>query len=384
MMLFEFEESADLERVLLHEPWSYDKSLVAFRRIEEEDEPETIAFDRATFWIQIHNLPVLALKKEIALAIGKSAGTVVRASEIDEEVGGGRMMRVRVQVDISKPLCWGRKLGMANGGERWVSFRYERLPNFCYWCGLLTHGEKDCKFWLKNQETLSREDRGYGTWLRAEMDRPFRKMEVTVPGRARPPPTSDGATTEPKKAAPPPTTAEAPQRNDESGDMECEDFPEFPKQGELFSASQHTTFEEHLRIIGMEIGFGPAHPTDLQVFAGPPTFQAHVNNELTPCMIPKDPLRPTNAVSNAQPLRELTNLSPLSNLPRKHGTETWKKKAQAQGSNSGQAPLITLEKRSWDENQDPCGDDDRLGKIARTLQQEFILVAAVSQPRREQ
>ena len=104
----------------------------------------------------------------------------MRASETDEEVGGGRMMRVRVQVDISKPLCRGRKLGLANGEEKWVSFRYERLPNFCYWCGLLTHGEKDCEVWLENQETLSREARGYGPWLRADIEGPFRKMEVTV------------------------------------------------------------------------------------------------------------------------------------------------------------------------------------------------------------
>lgn len=54
LMMFEFEEQADLERILLHEPWSYDKSLVAFRKIVEEEEPKTIAFDRATFWLQIH------------------------------------------------------------------------------------------------------------------------------------------------------------------------------------------------------------------------------------------------------------------------------------------------------------------------------------------
>jgi hypothetical protein len=36
IILFEFEEKADLERVLLLEPWSYDKYLVAFRRLEED------------------------------------------------------------------------------------------------------------------------------------------------------------------------------------------------------------------------------------------------------------------------------------------------------------------------------------------------------------
>ena len=29
------------------------------------------------------------------------------------------------------------------GRDRWVSFKYERLPNFRYWCGLLSHDVKD-------------------------------------------------------------------------------------------------------------------------------------------------------------------------------------------------------------------------------------------------
>uniref|UniRef100_A0A2N9IZ60 Reverse transcriptase domain-containing protein n=1 Tax=Fagus sylvatica TaxID=28930 RepID=A0A2N9IZ60_FAGSY len=70
-------------------------------------------------------------------------------------------MRIRVVVDITKPLCRGRKIGLNKGSEGWFSFKHERLPNFCYWCGLLTHEEKDCNYWLKNQEVLSREEQGY-------------------------------------------------------------------------------------------------------------------------------------------------------------------------------------------------------------------------------
>lgn len=51
VILFEFEEKADVERVLLLEPWSYDKNLVAFCRLEEDMEIESLAFEHAVFWV---------------------------------------------------------------------------------------------------------------------------------------------------------------------------------------------------------------------------------------------------------------------------------------------------------------------------------------------
>ncbi len=81
-------------------------------------------------------------------ALGRGIREVMKTTETDEEMGGGRVIRIRVKVDITKPLCRGRKIGLANGREGWATFKYEQLPNFCYWCGLLTHGEKDCALWL--------------------------------------------------------------------------------------------------------------------------------------------------------------------------------------------------------------------------------------------
>jgi hypothetical protein len=63
ILLFEFEDGADMERVLFSEPWSYDKYLVAFRKVVEDVEIENVVFDQVAFWVQIHNLPVLSLKK---------------------------------------------------------------------------------------------------------------------------------------------------------------------------------------------------------------------------------------------------------------------------------------------------------------------------------
>ena len=62
----------------------------------------------------------------------------INASTDDSELEGDNFMRVRVSVDITQPLCKGRVISLNNDKELWVSFKYARLPNLCYWCGCLT------------------------------------------------------------------------------------------------------------------------------------------------------------------------------------------------------------------------------------------------------
>ena len=81
---------------------------------------------------------------EIAIEISESIGEVVIPQD-DSEMGGGTFMQVRVLVDISCLLCRGRKVNFEDDLEGWVSFPYERLPNICFWCRMLSHDDKECE-----------------------------------------------------------------------------------------------------------------------------------------------------------------------------------------------------------------------------------------------
>ena len=39
-------------------------------------------------------------------------------------------MRIRVRLDVTKPLCRGRKAKLEKGQETLISFKYERSPIF--------------------------------------------------------------------------------------------------------------------------------------------------------------------------------------------------------------------------------------------------------------
>ena len=66
----------------------------------------------------------------------------------------GKCIRVRGKIDITKPLCHGRFMKFGGSNWCWVSFRYERLPIFCYWCRKLNHDEKDCRIWIRSNRSL--------------------------------------------------------------------------------------------------------------------------------------------------------------------------------------------------------------------------------------
>jgi hypothetical protein len=132
MVVFIFKNESNLERVVQLELWSYDKHLVSFQRVEADTSITKMECRWCSFWVQIHNLPVCRMNHEYASALGKVVGIVEQVAEDEEERGREGCMRIRVKIDISKPLYRGRKATLAGSKEIWISFKYERLPNFCY------------------------------------------------------------------------------------------------------------------------------------------------------------------------------------------------------------------------------------------------------------
>ena len=169
------------EKVLMNEPWSFDKHLVLFKRYVSGLPIRQIHFTSIPFWLQFHGLPIDQLTDENAVMIGNTVGNVIH-SQVKEELIGGDFLRIRVNVETTKPLCRGRKVLLETGKEIWVSFKYEKIPNFCYWCGFVSHDDKDCNRWLASKGTLDITKQEYGAWLRAPPFNLGKKTVVSVMG----------------------------------------------------------------------------------------------------------------------------------------------------------------------------------------------------------
>lgn len=110
MVLFEFTDKADAERVLMGEPWSYDKHLVSLQWLEQSVTVKELEFNRTLFWGQLHDLPIGDMNPRTACEIGGIIGEVQSGMKEWGTQDGSSFMRITVLVDTLKPLCRGRKI----------------------------------------------------------------------------------------------------------------------------------------------------------------------------------------------------------------------------------------------------------------------------------
>ncbi|XP_059631012.1 uncharacterized protein LOC132273921 [Cornus florida] len=154
-------------RVVLGGPWHFDKHLVVMRAWTDDDSCiifNDSHFTRTPFWIQVLDLPIKFLNEAAAEKIAGEVGKCLKVQIRDKgsEEGGGRMLRLRIELDITKPLRRGIHL-LDSEHIFWAPFRYEKLGSFCYICGCVGHTQWSCP--------QSSEIGGfyqYGPWLRAQ------------------------------------------------------------------------------------------------------------------------------------------------------------------------------------------------------------------------
>jgi hypothetical protein len=177
-----FQDEADLERVIANGPWSYDKYFIIFQRTKEETQISALTFDTIDLWVQIHGLLPRHLNAGTSKQIGTTLSKVIPTVDSEDEASWGDFVRVHVSVNNSRPLCRGRKVGLGSGKEVLISFQYEKLANFCYRCGLVTHSDKDCSIWLRSKGSLNSDQQQFRAWMRAQVRAPHRRKTVSVEG----------------------------------------------------------------------------------------------------------------------------------------------------------------------------------------------------------
>ncbi|CAH9143378.1 unnamed protein product [Cuscuta epithymum] len=149
--LFTFNHKIDMNRVIEDGPWLFERNLVLLKAVGPNDIPHKMDLFEAEFWVQVHNVPYKFMNVDTARRVGNYIGEFISFDESHFKEKWSPYLRIRVKMDVRKPLKKGSTL--TKGGEgHWVDFKYEKLPSFCFICGIMGHSEKFCP--LKYVEDL--------------------------------------------------------------------------------------------------------------------------------------------------------------------------------------------------------------------------------------
>jgi hypothetical protein len=168
LFVFQFPDEHERTRVMNGSPWMFDNYLLALKEFDGSIPAVQVQFTQAWFWVQLHGVPLYYMTRETGERVGGTIGPVKEVDVSENGVGWGKALRVRLNLDFTKPIPRGRLVSFANIGQMWVSFKYERLPWICFHCGLIGHLERDCMKKMRGggqmEEPVFKQ---YGPWLRA-------------------------------------------------------------------------------------------------------------------------------------------------------------------------------------------------------------------------
>jgi hypothetical protein len=174
LFVAEFGCKADLERVLAGTPWMVGRHAVILKDYDEKLSASEIVFDRMEIWVRILNLPLGWMNQTRGSRAMSLIGPMVRMDVDADGKASGAFLRARVAIEIDKPLRRGVLLRMSKAEEpRWFHAQYEKLPYYCFGCGIMGHSEVECL------HPGARDDQGklpYDVVLRAPEDRKKRRQ----------------------------------------------------------------------------------------------------------------------------------------------------------------------------------------------------------------
>ncbi|KAJ4835304.1 hypothetical protein Tsubulata_048151, partial [Turnera subulata] len=167
---FTFQLEDDLQWVIQKAPWSFANAHLVVKQWPPHLTWEQIDLSKSCIWVQVLGLPLTQLNAKNAERVGNAfAGLLEYEISKNNVLHAPRIMYVKVEFWVDKPLLTGFNNVISNEWKPWVRFRYEDLPEFCYFCGRLGHSMVKC--WVKGDDdklpTYDISEKGFGPWLKA-------------------------------------------------------------------------------------------------------------------------------------------------------------------------------------------------------------------------
>lgn len=145
IFLFQFYHREDMFMVVNGGPWSFDNAMLIVSTIPPGMEPLKVPLWHLEMWIQIHDLPTGFMSEAVGKQLGDFFGEFLLYDARNNSSIWMEYMRIKIRIDVRRPLKRKKMITRKNGTKFVVNCKYERLGDFCFVCGLVSHTERYCR-----------------------------------------------------------------------------------------------------------------------------------------------------------------------------------------------------------------------------------------------
>jgi hypothetical protein len=146
LFVAEFARKVDKDRVSEGSPWKVSNHAVLLKDFDPAVQPSDVCFDRIVVWARIMKLPFGLMNDTKGKALASSIGLIERVDVDNKGRAWGDFLRVRVSIKVQEPLL--RCVSVFSQKRQATDVyqvMYEKLPLFCFACGMIGHSSLNCK-----------------------------------------------------------------------------------------------------------------------------------------------------------------------------------------------------------------------------------------------
>ncbi|KAK1613138.1 hypothetical protein QYE76_036811 [Lolium multiflorum] len=172
LFIFQMHCLADWKKVVHQGPWTFRGWGLLVEDYDGLGDPTEVVFGGMHVWVQIHGIPELYMKQLVVDDLARRIGNVKEVQMFPKLFFEGNYVRIRVRIQITKPLPRFVSLTLPEGRRR-LAVKYEKVPFSVNDKGLIGHDHEECGDGVWEDKQLQ-----YGSWMLAT-----RRVNQSVPNR---------------------------------------------------------------------------------------------------------------------------------------------------------------------------------------------------------
>ncbi|KAK1629914.1 hypothetical protein QYE76_004229 [Lolium multiflorum] len=154
----------DWKRITEDGPWLFRDCALMMEHYDGAS-PNPPIPNRVQVWIQIHRIPPLFRTEAILKQLAAKVGEVVKVEARVFSFGNGEFHRARIWLDAARPLMRFVTLSPEGFESMALQVKFEKMPKYCSYCGLMGHVDLEC-----GSGEFAEEELQYGSWMLAPME----------------------------------------------------------------------------------------------------------------------------------------------------------------------------------------------------------------------